>query len=69
MWKILGRGFGVLFVFGGSWEGIRNRKGCGCVWEFRVFGLTVVRKLGCPRNMGSIQKVFILSFSFFFLKF
>ena len=31
------RAFGVLFVFWGIWEGVRNRKGCVCVWGFGVF--------------------------------
>ena len=25
------RAFGVMFVFWGIWEEVRNRKGCGCV--------------------------------------
>ena len=41
------RHFGMLFVFWGIWEGIRNRKGCGCVWEFGVFGQWIRKKRGC----------------------
>ena len=32
------RAFKVLFGFWGIWEGARNRKECGCVWGFGVFG-------------------------------
>ena len=41
------RGFGVLFVFWGIWKGIRNRKGCDCVWGFGVFGQRIRKGRGC----------------------
>ena len=41
------RAFGVLFVFRGIWEGVRNRKGCGCVWRFGVFGQRIRKGRGC----------------------
>ena len=32
------RAFGMLFVFWGIWEGVRNRLGCGCVWDLEYLG-------------------------------
>ena len=45
----------MLFVFWGIWEGVRNRKGCGCVWGLEYLGsrygkggdVDVFRGMGC----------------------
>ena len=41
------RALEVLFVSWGIWEGVRNRKGCGCVWGFGVLGQRIRKGRGC----------------------
>ena len=38
---------GMLFVFSDIWEGVKNRKGCKCVWGFGVFGQRIRKGRGC----------------------